>query len=221
MRDERVSTFARLNVPTCQRLHLGLLILWLVALVGYFGPWIARKPVTAALGWNAYDLYGLLRLLPDIESGALTVNLQTLQLPLLGLAALLPILVSRRHVGVRLGAALVGCVLATMTLPRYPEILTAWRTPGWRVPFWWGIGTMFICLASIRLAPRLGRYRAWWMVGVGELAVLPAVATLTRLLPALSTLHAAPVRPGWGFWVCILGSGLIGGAAALAVWKER
>ncbi len=172
-------------------------------------------------GWNAYDLYGSAALLPEIESGALTVNLQTLQLPLLGLAALLPALAACRRLGVRITAALIGAVLAAMTLPPYPEILTAWRTPGWRVPFWWGIGTMLVCLAAIRLMPELGRYRAWWMVGIGEMAILPAVATLIRLLPALSTLHAARVTPGWGFWACVLGTGTLSGAAALMAWKER
>ena len=193
-----------------------LFILWAAALVGYFGPWIARRPLSAALAWNAYDLYALSRLLPEIESGALTVNLQALQLPLLALAILLPLLAARWSIWGRLPAGLFGCGLAAMTLPPYPQILSAWRTPGWLVPFWWGIGTLGCSLAAVWLAPRVRRYRHWWMVAIAELALLPALATLPRLLPALSKLHAARVTPGWGFWAST--AGLLG-IATLSVAK--
>jgi hypothetical protein len=35
-----------------------------------------------------------------------------------------------------------------------------------------------------------------------ELVTIPAIVTLSRLMPPLSRLHAAEVRPGWGFWAC-------------------
>jgi hypothetical protein len=38
-------------------------------------------------------------------------------------------------------------------------------------------------------------------------------------MPALRTLHAAPVRPGWGFWVCAVGLGLMGVLAGLRTSK--
>ncbi len=191
-------------------IELLLLAPWLLALIGYFAPWIAREPVSAALAWNAYDLYALARLLPQIETGALRVNLQGLLMPLLGLAALLPVRTSRQPIGVRIGAACCGCVLAAMTLPPYPQILDAWRTPGWRVPFWWAIGTMVATVSAIWLAPRMGRYRHGWAVAIVACATIPAATTLTRLLPALSAVHAAPVRPGWGFWSCMMGLTLVG-----------
>jgi hypothetical protein len=209
--------------PTRDRRAVQLVMpaVWLVALVGYFAPWISRQPVSAALAWNAYDLYALLRLLPEIETGTLTVNLQTLQLPLLALAALLPMLAARWSLWGRAGAALFGCGLAAMTLPPYPQILGAWHTPGWRVPFWWGVGTMLFCMAAGWAAPRLGKYRRWAMVGLAELALLPALVTLIRLLPALSRLHAAQVTPGWGFWVCAAGLLGIGTMAAIRRQQER
>lgn len=187
-----------------------------MALIGYFAPWIHRRPMSAALAWNAYDLFALLRLLPEIEAGTLAVNLQALQLPLLGLAVLLPTLLARRSLGLRLAAALFGSGLALMTLPPYPQILTAWRTPGWRVPFWWGVGCVVLTCAAAWIAPAFGRapalqkVRAWWVVGAVELATIPAALTLVRLLPALSRLHAVPVTPGWGFWSCLAGLTLLG-----------
>ena len=191
-------------------LQLVLLLSWVAALVSYFSPWVARRPISAALAWNGYDLFDLLRFLPEIESGALAVNLQALRLPLLGLAVLLPVLLAESGKPVRIAGALFGCLLAILTLPPYPQILDAWRTPGWQVPFWWGVGAMACALFSIRLAPKAGRYRYWWILAVAESTVVPAVVTFTRLLPALRTLHAAPVRPGWGFWGCTMGLIVIG-----------
>ncbi len=208
-------------------LNAGLLFLWLTALIGYFAPWVHRQPVSAALAWTPFDLFALLRLLPEIEAGTLAVNLQALQLPLLALAVLLPALLIRFSGAVRTGAALVGCGLAAITMPPYPQILTAWRTPGWRVPFWWSIGTMATVLLMAWTLPSLipgdrYGYRRWLLVGIIELAVLPAMITFYRLLPALRRLHAAPVVPAWGFWICIAGLSAIGAVEwyrAIRSWK--
>ncbi|MFN2286336.1 MAG: hypothetical protein ACK2UQ_18105 [Anaerolineae bacterium] len=194
--------------------QVGLLIAWGIALIGYFGPWVGRH--AAALAWNAYDLFDLLRLLPEIETGALSVNLQALRLPLVGLAVLLPVLLAKVHRVWRISGALVGAGLALATLPPYPEIVSAWHTPGWRIPFWWGIGAILVTGAAVWFAPRLGHYRPWVLLAWLAITGLPAVATFVRLLPALRTLHAAPVNPGWGFWVCMGGLGCI----ALLLWVQ-
>ncbi|MBN1878109.1 MAG: hypothetical protein JXA33_28060 [Anaerolineae bacterium] len=223
--------------------HILTLIAWLLALIGYFGPWVGQR--AAALAWNAYDLFDLLRLLPEIETGAVIVNLQSLRLPLIGLAVFLPLWAAsngceaprtKKHPGkwrpgipfknamlVLNGAlllngavALLGMGLALMTLPGYPQILGAWRAPGWRVPFWWGLGAMAGAAVSVWLGPRLGRYHPWVSLAWLALTGIPAALTFSRLLPALSTLHALPIHPGWGFWVCMTGMGLL---ALLAWWQ--
>jgi hypothetical protein len=187
---------------------------WVIALIGYFGPWVGRQ--AAALAWNAYDLFDLLRLLPEIETGALSVNLQTLRLPLVGLAVLLPVLLADATLVWRIGGALVGAGLALATLPPYPEIVSAWHTPGWRIPFWWGVGAILAAGAALWFAPRLGRYRPWLLLAWLAITGLPAAATFARLLPAIRALHAAPVGPGWGFWVCMGGLG----CAAVLLWIQ-
>ena len=191
------------------------LLLWVLALVGYFSPWISRQPFSAATNWNAYDLYDAVLLLPEIETGAISVNLQTLRAPLLGLAVLVSLHLAGSRQIFRVGGALLSLVLAFITLPPYPIILTAWRTPGWRVPFWWAVATGVFCIAAVwllpRLQPRLHRVVPWFALPIAALSALPAVSTLNRLLPALYNLHDAPVRRGWGFWmteVGILGYGV-------------
>jgi len=186
-------------------------IAWTGALIGYFGPWITGPAWGAALSWNAYDLFDLMRLLPDIETGALSVNLQTLHFPLLGLAILLPTLGSRPVRRWWQWASMgIGIVLALATLPPYPEIVTAWRTPGWRVPFWWAIACAGLSVLAARTRTRLDRVMPWIAVAVVIAATLPAARTLYSLLPAISRLHHTTVAAGWGFWVCTIGLGMIG-----------
>lgn len=181
------------------------LIFWVLALVGYFSPWIFRQPFSAATNWNAYDLYDAVLLLPEIETGAISVKLQTLRTPLLGLAGLLALHLAGSSYLSRVGGALLGCALAFITLPPYPIILTAWRTPGWRVPFWWALGTGAFCIAAVWLLPRLSRFVPWLALLTAAFIALPAASTLNRLLPALHNLHAAPVGRGWGFWMTEFG----------------
>jgi hypothetical protein len=184
---------------------------WGVALTGYFGPWVGHK--SAALAWNAYDLFDILRFLPQIETFAIVVNLQALRLPLVGLAVLLPLILAEAHPGWRWLAALIGIILAVETLPPYPGIIGAWRAPGWRVPFWWGIGAALGTIVSALFAHRW-QLRPWLIVSWTALTGIPAFVTFNRLLPALRELYQSPLHPGWGFWICA--AGLL--ALALLAW---
>lgn len=187
---------------------------WLLALIAYFAPWVGRR--SAALAWNAHDLFDLLRLLPEIQSGALSVNLQTLRLPLVGLGALLPAILNDHPWPQRLAAAFLGSALILLTLPPYPHIIGAWSTPGWRVPFWWGVDTALITLLGICFPNQLQETRPWIYVAWIALTTIPAAITLNRLLPALSNLHASNISPGWGFWLCIGSMS----ALALIIWAQ-
>ncbi len=188
-------------------------VVWLAALVGYFGPWIGHR--AAGLAWNAYDLFDIARLLPSVESGQLPVNLQALRLPLLGLAVVLPLLLARVSSGWRWGAVVLGAARAVSTLPPYPYIVGAWRTPGWRVPFWWGVGTIPVCVFCALCARRLGKLRPWLITAVVALTGIPAFVTFGRLKPVLGALHAAPISVGWGYWLCGVSLLLLTGAAWL------
>jgi hypothetical protein len=172
--------------------------------------------MSAALAWNAYDLFDLLRLLPEIESGAIRVNLQTLRLPLVGLAIILPLLLHQANATLRWTAGLFGGFLAALTLPPYPQVLDAWRTPGWSGVLGWAIAGAVLSVSFVPLAHRLKRYRGWIIIAVNAVTALPATVTLHRVLPSLSRLHATPVRAGWGHWMCIVGIGLIG----ISTWLQ-
>ena len=186
---------------------------WASALIGYFGPWIGHK--TAALAWNAYDLFDILRFLPQIETFKLMVNLQTLRLPLIGLSVLLPLIVADAAPAWRWSASLIGVLLTIETLPPYPQIIGAWSAPGWRIPFWWGTGAILAIILGAAWAPK-GKLRPWAMLAWIALTGIPAFLTFARLLPALQELYQAPVHPGWGTWTCA--AGLL--SLALLIWLK-
>ncbi|MBN2007515.1 MAG: hypothetical protein JXA21_29485 [Anaerolineae bacterium] len=201
--------------PKERSLPIITLFAWAIALGGYFGPWIGHP--SAALAWNAYDLFDMLRPLPEIETGALTVNLFTLRLPLVGLALILPLILAKARWGWRAAGALMGIALAIATFPPYPYIVTAWRTPGWNVPFWWGVATMIGAPVLAFLAPALHKARRWATPAWLAFTLIPGIVTFNRIRPALQTLHAAPIRAGWGVWLCSGGFMLV---AILALSKR-
>ncbi len=194
------------------------LVAWAVALLGYFGPWIGHP--AAALAWNAYDLFDILRLLPEIETFALAVNLQALRLPLIGLALLLPLLLAKLPPLWRWWGGIVGAALALATLPPYPQIVGAWSAPGWRIPFWWGVGSIVGAVVMVYAGPQLDTLRPWLITAWTALTTLPAIVTFNRLLPAMTRLHQSDVRPGWGFWSCSIALLLLGLFSWLQGLKE-
>lgn len=201
--------------------HAVELAAWGAAAVGYFGPWISHP--SSALAWNAFDLFDILRILPDIETLTLQVNLYTLRLPLVGLAILLAFLLTEARPLVRGVAALVSAAFLINTLPPYDVIRTAWNTPGWRVPFWWGVSGLaalaFLTgwdLTRNRAFRRRTAMGGWLALSWTLLTFLPAFITFPRLIPALERLYAAPVSPGWGFWVC--GAGAI--TLTISLWMR-
>ncbi|MGC9357811.1 MAG: hypothetical protein ACP5GX_08090 [Anaerolineae bacterium] len=205
-----------------RKLDILLLAAWTIALVGYFGPWIDHR--SAALAWNAYDLFDILRFLPEIESFTIEVNLQSLRLPLVGLGVLLPLLLGTSGPGWRWGAAIIGAALAISTLPPYPQILNAWRTPGWRVPFWWGVGGTGGAVLVAGLGPHLEGLRLWLVIAGSALTSGPAIVTFWKLLPPLRRLYQAPIQPGWGFWswgIGILLLVIVALVKALTSWQSE
>ncbi len=203
--------YTRPSIKTLRRVQVAI---WIVALVGYFAPWIGHQ--AAALTWNAYDLFTLARLMPPVEGGQVSLNVQALRLPLIGLAVLAPLLLRRASLWQRGVVAMLGAALVLSTLPPYPQVLDAWRASGWRVPFWWSVGALGGVGAMALLGPRLPLLAPWLIAGWVALTGIPAFVTFARLRPLIDALYAAPVSAGWGIWTC----GISLASLSIVAWLE-
>ena len=128
----------------------------LLALRGFWAPWLTRPPAAgaggnwgaAALQLNAYELSEWLTFLPAAQAGELPVGRLDFLLPSACLAGLFALAAAegRRGRG-RLGALLpssaggwlnliLGGLCALAVFPYYPYILTAYADPEFRLQFW-------------------------------------------------------------------------------------
>ncbi len=170
------------------------------ALAGLFAPWIAHR--AAGLAFNLYDLYDLAMHLPQVESQALRIPLQTLRLPFLALAFTLALAARRWRRGARLSALALAFLLAVEVMPPYPLVLKAWKLPGWQVPFFWSLGTMAASLLCAEGGERCPDRFVHWAAAIALTgAAAGALRSFWRLRPALEALYDAPIRAGWGLWL--------------------
>lgn len=174
---------------------------WLVlALVGFWGPWLSLPP--AALQLNAYELSEWVTFLPAVCWEGVPLS----RLAFLAVSACLAGLwaLSATEAGWRgrvLAAVPVGlCVWAA--LPYYPYILTAYAEPEFQGQFWVGVGTALSAGAWLVAArgARAARLADALQVAVAALALGLAWQALLLTLP-----QAQVLLPGWGVgWGAVL-----------------
>lgn len=167
----------------------------LLALVGYWRPWIPHK--AAGLALTAWDLTEWVKFLPAWRAGTLNVQREVFYLPLiasgLALALMAPRLRSRLA---RWALWALGGILCLLVLPAYELLFTAYRGGE-------GQSQFFLALAGFALVLLSPLARAW----SGQLygAVLTALGLiglglplwqLALLRPVVAQVYAEPV--GWG-----------------------
>lgn len=179
---------------------------WILAAVGFFGPWIAHP--TAALTLSGTDMGEFIKFLPGISDGSLTLTRQLFYLPALAVVVSVALLVSSRRLrypwAVRLPALLLTIPVSLQLLP------PAWSpsslmTPEFRLQML-AVGVCWLLLAASWL---LGRMPSW------VLGSLSAVVSLTALgLSAwqflavkaeIDSVYGVAPTIGWGFLACAAG----------------
>ncbi len=192
-------------------------ILTLLALAGYWAPWVNHKAVALIL--TGLDLGEFVKFLPEVRAGEVRLMREVFYLPLFWGSCVLTLLAlaakGRSYSSaLRAGMLLLAWAMALAMLPPVwtPQTLLS---PEFRKQ----TAAIVFCLALPGLFPLLGRlpFRAAAAAG-GVLAVptlmLPALA-FKAVLPCIARLYGHPVTPGWGFWLMEAGLlGFIGLAAA-------
>lgn len=170
----------------------------LLLFVGHFAPWAAHK--TAALTLSAHDLAVFTHYTP----GAGIFLNQWFYLPIWS-AALIGALLAG-GITSRLNRLLVavGCaIVASLGLPGYPQVLTAFRSPDYQLQFYLSLAVMALvfvaALARLGLKPRV---RAVAFVLLPLLAVAPLAGYLA-VKPFIEQLYGDTLGLGSGWWITL------------------
>ena len=192
--------------------HLLWLALFLIG-AGYFGPWVWHR--AAGLTLSADDLGEWIKFLPVWKSGQLPVTRELFYLPIwltsigLGLMA--------GHIKAwpwKLVVLAVSLVLVLTPLPKYPELLSAYREPEFMLTFWATVAALLLSVAFTFLGARLPeRVEAILWMAIGVSAALFAPWMFGRAMPDIDRLYHYTI--GWGIVAEVIGGvllALIGGA---------
>ena len=215
-RIDRTAWLRRRLAPVRLLLPVG----WVLAAVGYFGPWIAHK--TAALTLTGVDLGEFVKFLPLDES--LQVIRQVFYLPPLIVVLTIALLVGSRRLGFPWPLRLLMLILAVpVSLQLLPP---AWSpasllTSEFRLQTL-ALGLCWLLLAGFwllgRLPPRLAGFLSG---GLALSAVLLVAWQFLSVKPAIDAVYGTPPFTGWGFWVCLAGLVVVTAAGVILAVRAQ
>jgi len=191
-------------------------VVLLIIVAGYFGPWAAHP--AAGLNLSADDLSEWIKFLPMYKAGNSGLIRElffiSIWLAPIGLGML-----AGRSRSWLIKLALVGFALLLVftPLPKYPELLTAFKAPEFAPTFWITTGSLVSTLGlgffGRRMSDRL--VAALWIV-FGLAIALIAPLHFIKVWSEIERLYH--VSSGWGIIATIIG-GL--SLSALGVWQWR
>ncbi len=187
-------------------LRLLLPLGWVLAAVGYFGPWIAHQ--TAALTLSGADMGEFVKFLPPVLDGSLPLVRQFFYLPPLAVVAGIALLVAAPRLAYPWPVRVLALALAVpVSLQLLPP---AWSpaslvTPEFRLQAV-ALGLCWLLLAGFWL---LGRLPAWLTGPLsGGLALSAALLSSWQFAlakPAIDAVYRRPPALGWGYALCMAG----------------
>lgn len=198
------------------RLSVLSALCFVLALAGYFAPWIAHR--TAALSLNGWELTTWAKPLPEVRTGALRLRADWLYAPLAAVGVGLALAGGRYGPREPRGwlLRLAGAAVCLLALPQYPQILSAYRNdPEFGPPFYLAVVGVVTCLATAFTWWLPARWRALPSVPVAAAGAYYAPAMFAALLPAVGAVYGEPIGFGWGTWLMI-GAFVLAGLLAVA-----
>ena len=191
-------------------------LLWLGLLLigaGYFGPWVWHKD--AGLILSADDLGEWIKFLPAWQTGQLPVQRELFYLPIWLTSIGLGLMAGRiQSWPWKIVVLALGALLVFTPLPKYPELLSAYRTPEFTLTFWATVAALLLSVAFTFFGSRLpDRVEAILWIVIGVAAALFAPWMFGRAMPDIDRLYHFSI--GWGLVAEVIGGvllALIGGA---------
>jgi hypothetical protein len=195
----------------------------LLALLGYWLPWLALPAV--ALQLNAYELSEWVTFTPSVQLGEVPFNRLTFLIPAACLALLFALASAQTRNPKRRSvfavwpdsiwgwALLAGAGLSVAAVfPYYPYILTAYNDPEFQ--------TQFFVACAVVVGIALAFVMPEWLNGLAQIALALigmgySIWALWSLLPLAAELIRAPWPIGWGWPLMLAGLG----AVVVGAWR--
>ena len=178
----------------------------LVTFAGYVGPWVPHA--AAGLVVSGLDLAEYVKFLHPIRSGELSVWREGFYLPLVAVSLALSLNAYRGDLRypwpIKLLFLGIATVAALNLLPPAwsPAVLSS---PEFRLQML----ILVSCLGTVSISPILALLPRPILglvpAGVALAALVVPVVQFWRILPAIETIYAHVITPGWGLWMMILG----------------
>lgn len=190
----------------------------LLAIAGFYGPWVTTQRQVAALTYNALDLSEFVKFVARAGLGQVTREL--FLVPIVAAALALALWASQpeqRSRILRYALSAAALVLSLVPLPPYPHVLAAYASAEDRGSFWLSLagllGVVLIILFGRRISSRRrdATFVALALIG----AVGPVWESAARALPAVSGAYASPAVVGWGLVVTVAGFVLMAAGAVM------
>lgn len=195
---------------------------WVLASVGYYGPWIAHA--TAGLTLSGIDMGEFVKFLPEVFDGTLAVTRQLFYLPPLAVAVTIALLIGSPRLGypwlLRAPALLLAALVSLQLLP------PAWSpaslmTAEFRLQMI-ALGLCWLLLAGFWL---WGRLPAWLSGSLSAGLAMAAVGLsgwqFLVVKTAIDSVYGAPPAIGWGFLLCMGGLAVLATGSVLFVLRTR
>lgn len=201
LRIERVSHSREISALNSQS-TIPILVAAFALLIGHFLPWVSH-PV-APLMRSGHDL----SISTNFTPGAGIFLNEWFLLPLWS-AALLVALASRSVPWPRraLGGG-VALLIASLGLPAYPHILTAYANPDYRLQFFITLGVFALVIVAV-VASRLPSWiAALLLLASGIASAVPLIGYLV-IKPFIEALYRSSVGIGLGWWFALAGVALL------------
>jgi len=194
----------------------------LFALAGYFAPWVDHQ--VAGLVITGLDLGEYVKFLPALRNGVISVWRQGFYIPLVAVSVSCSLIANRPvwrfALPVKLALLLIAAVAALNMLPPAwsPAVLA---TPEFRLQ----TICISLCLAALAFSPFLGllpALAAYVPILLLSLAGiwLPVTGFLS-VLPDIQSLYRAPLAPGWGMYLMVIGLAGLAASSVLGIRRER
>jgi hypothetical protein len=192
---------------------------WLLAALGFLGPWIAHP--TAALSLSGGDMAEFVKFLPGVLNSSLRLIRQLYYLPPFAVSVSIALLIGldSLHYGrfIRAAALLLAVPVSLQLLP-----------PAWSPASLIGsefraqtlaLGVCWLLLACFWLYRRLP---AWLLGSLSAILCLLAIFLpgwqFVTAKPAIDEVYGMPPSPGWGIALCFTGLAIVAfGSTVLAL----